>query len=231
MSAASFGPPAAAPVPSATPDSGAAPDSLVARLARFPVAVISDARGGRGVMRPSIRCLVPGRALVGPAYTVKCYPGSIITVHKALLEARPGEVLVVDGEGDDWGALWGELMTHQAQANGLAGVVIDGPLRDHGAVIRAGFPSYATGVTPRVGTNRRVGETQIGVQCGGVVVQPGDLLVGDDDGVVVVPPAQLQATIEAAEAIKQKEATLRAGIDAGQQLGDLLGFRALIYGS
>src|SRR5439155_20040800 len=95
--------------------------------------------------------LAPGMRLVGPSHTVKCYPGSIITVHKALLEAKPGEVLVVDGEGDDRGALFGELMTLQAQANGLAGIVIDGPLRDRDAVAESGFPAFASCVTPRVG--------------------------------------------------------------------------------
>jgi 4-hydroxy-4-methyl-2-oxoglutarate aldolase len=175
--------------------------------------------------------MVPGLSLIGPAHTVKCYPGSIITVHKALLEARPGEVLVVDGEGDERGALFGELMTLQAKANGVRGIAIDGPIRDLNAVAAARFPSYATCVNPRVGTNRRVGQTQVPVQCGGVVVRPGDIVYGDDDGVVVIPVERLAAIINAAEAIKRKEAGYRDGIAAGKQLGDLLGFRALIEGS
>jgi RraA family protein len=187
---------------------------LLRRLAEFPTAVISDAQRGLGVVRPTIRSMVPGAKVVGPAHTVKCYPGSIITVHKALLEATPGEVLVVDGEGDDRGALFGELMTLQAQANGIAGIVIDGPLRDRNAVADSGFPAFATCVTPRVGTNRRVGETQVPISCGGAVVRPGDIVLGDDDGVVIVPVEQLEATVQAAEGIKGKEAGIRRDIAA-----------------
>jgi 4-hydroxy-4-methyl-2-oxoglutarate aldolase len=201
------------------------------QLAQYPTPNVSDAQGGLGVLRAAIRSMVPGARVLGPAHTVKCYPGSIITVHKALLEARPGDVLVVDGEGDDRGALWGELMTLQAQANGLAGIVIDGALRDRDAIITAGFPAFAASVTPRVGTNRRVGQTQVPITCGGVVVRPGDIVLGDDDGVVIVPLEQWQTTLEATEAVKRKEAGVRRDIAAGQQLGDLIGFRSLIYGA
>jgi 4-hydroxy-4-methyl-2-oxoglutarate aldolase len=211
--------------------SAPARSELLERLAQFPTAVISDTQRGLGVLRPAIRSMVPGARVVGPAHTVKCYPGSIITVHKALFEAKPGEILVVDGEGDERGALWGELMTRQAMVSGLAGIVIDGPLRDRESIAEAGFPAFATCVTPRVGTNRRVGETQLAIQCGGIVVRPGDIVLGDSDGVVIVPIEQLQSVIEGAEEVKRKEAALRAGITEGKQLGDLLGFRALIYGS
>src|ERR1051325_971804 len=203
--------------------------SPAGRLAQYATATISDAQRSFGIMRPSIRPLGPGMRLCGPAHTVKCYPGSIITVHKALLEARPGEVLVVDGEGDDRGALFGELMTLQALANGLAGIVVDGPVRDRNAVVQSGFAVFAASINPRVGSNRRVGDTQIPVQCGGVVVRPGDYIVGDDDGVAVVAPEQAAAVLEAAEAIKRKEAGYREAMASGKQLADLIGFRQLIY--
>src|SRR3979409_48198 len=95
---------------------------LVQRLGQFATATISDAQKSLGIMRPNIKALAPGMRLVGPAHTVKCYPGSIITVHKALLEARPGEVLVVDGEGDDRGALFGGVRSLQALRRGAARV-------------------------------------------------------------------------------------------------------------
>ena len=202
---------------------------LVQRLEQFATATISDAQKSLGIMRPNIKALAPGMRLVGPAHTVKCYPGSIITVHKALLEARPGDVLVVDGEGDDRGALFGELMTLQALRNGLAGIVVDGPVRDRNAVVQSGLPVFATCLNPRVGSNRRIGETQIAVQCGGVVVRPGDLILADDDGVAVVAPEQAASVLDAAEAIKRKEIGYRKAMAAGQQLADLIGFRALIY--
>jgi len=202
---------------------------LVQRLGQFATATISDAQKSLGIMRPTIRALAAGMRMVGPAHTVKCYPGSIITVHKALLEARPGEVLVVDGEGDDRGALFGELMTLQARRNGLAGIVVDGPVRDRSAVVESGFAVFAACVNPRVGSNRRVGETQIPVQCGGVVVRPGDLILADDDGVAVVAPEHAAGVLDAAEAIKRKEVGYRQSMAAGEQLADLIGFRALIY--
>src|ERR1051326_1371394 len=171
-------------------------DAVLTRLARYATATISDAQKSVGIMRPAIRPLAPGMRLAGIAHTVKCYPGSIITVHKALLEAAPGEVLVIDGEGDDRGALFGELMTLQAKANGLNGIVVDGPVRDRAAVIESGFSVFASCVTPRVGSNRRVGETQIPVQCGGIVVRPGDLIVGDDDGVAVISRDQASEVLD-----------------------------------
>jgi 4-hydroxy-4-methyl-2-oxoglutarate aldolase len=204
-------------------------EAVLARLGLYTTASISDAQKSFGIMRPSIRPLAPGMRTVGTAHTVKCYPGSIITVHKALLEARPGEVLVVDGEGDDRGALFGELMTLQALANGIAGIVVDGPVRDRVAVTQSGFAVFASSVTPRVGSNRRVGETQVPIQCGGVVVRPGDLILADDDGVAVIAPEQAQGVLEAAEAIKHKEIGYREAIAEGRQLADLIGFRQLIY--
>jgi 4-hydroxy-4-methyl-2-oxoglutarate aldolase len=212
-----------------TPVDGSTEADLLARLGQYATATISDAQKSFGIMRTAIRPLAPGMRIVGPAHTVKCYPGSIITVHKALLEARPGEVLVVDGEGDDRGALFGELMTLQALANGLAGIVVDGPVRDRTAVTRSGFPVFAASVTPRVGSNRRVGETQIAIQCGGVVVRPGDLILADDDGVAVIAAEQAATVLEAAEAIKRKEIGFRQAIAEGRQLADLIGFRQLIY--
>jgi 4-hydroxy-4-methyl-2-oxoglutarate aldolase len=203
--------------------------NIVVRLGQYATASLSDAQKSLGIMRPNIQPLAPGMRIAAIAHTVKCYPGSIITVHKALLEARPGEVVVIDGEGDDRGALFGELMTLQAQKSGLAGIVVDGPVRDRTAVIASGFPVFASCVTPRVGSNRRVGETQIAIQCGGVVVRPGDVIVADDDGVAVIAFDQADAVAEAAEAIKRKEMGIRDAIAAGQQLADLIGFRQLIY--
>ncbi|HEV7662429.1 MAG TPA: RraA family protein [Chloroflexota bacterium] len=201
---------------------------MAQRLAQYATATIADAQKSLGIMRSTIKPLAAGMRVAGPAHTVKCYPGSIITVHKALLEARPGDVLVVDGEGDDRGALFGELMTLQALRNGLAGIVVDGPVRDRDAVVESGFAVFAASITPRVGSNRRVGETQITIQCGGIVVRPGDLIVGDDDGVAVIDPDGAAAVLEAAEAIKLKEAGYKEAMAAGTQLADLIGFRQLM---
>lgn len=201
------------------------------RLARIHTGSLSDAQGSIGVLATPIRVITPGARLVGPAFTVKCYPGSIITVHKALMEAPPGVILVADDEGDTRGALWGEVMTHQAQRQGVLGLVTDGPVRDTTEIAALQFPVFAGSVTPRVGTNRRVGQTQVPIACAGVVVHPGDIVVADADGVVVIPREQADAVAERAESIVARDEEFMRQIGEGKLLVDLLKFRELITGA
>ena len=204
---------------------------LVTRLARSDTAAVADAQQGFGIVDPAIRTVVPGAKVAGPAFTVKCYPGSIITVHKALIEAQPGDVLVVDGEADGrGGALIGELMSREAIDRGLAGVVVDGPVRDVAGLRALGFPTFARQVTPRVGVNRRLGQTQVSISVGGVVVHPGDYILADDDGVAVIPQAELAKIVEAIEAIERKEIGLAEAIGRHERLVNLLGFADVIGG-
>ena len=199
---------------------------LRAMLEQVTTANVSDVLGSLGVMHPTIQTVVPGSRLVGRAFTVKAYPGSIITVHKALVEASPGEVLVVDGEGDTGaGALLGEIMALECQTRGFAGAVIDGAVRDLDGLVEQGFPVFARGITPRVGTNRRVGQTQVPVSCGGGAVHPGDLILGDDNGVVAIPQDREEGLVAALEALLAKEKALVQGIREGRYLADTLGFR------
>lgn len=199
-------------------------DELIVRLRELDTAGTSDAQKGMGVLEPSIRTVTPGLKLAGPAFTVKCYPGSIITVHKALTEARPGDVLVIDGEGDGRaGALIGELMAREARDRGLAGVVVDGPVRDASGIRALAFPTFARQVTPRVGVNRRLGFTQIDITVGSVVVHPGDWVLGDDDGVAIIPSSDLLSIVEAVEAIERKEVGIAEAIDRHERLVDILG--------
>ncbi len=202
--------------------------ALRERLATIHTGSLSDALGSVGVLAAPVRVIPPGAHLVGPAFTVKCYPGSIITLHKALMEAPPGVVLVADDEGDTRGALWGEVMTHQAKQQGILGLVTDGPVRDTPEIAALGFAVFAGGVTPRVGTNRRVGQTQVPISCAGVVVHPGDIVVGDADGVVVIPHDRLEASVEQAESIVQRDEGFIRQIHEGKLLVDLLNFRELI---
>jgi len=187
---------------------------------------VSDVLGSLGVMHPGIKPSVPGFRVLGRAFTVKAYPGSIITVHKALFEASPGAVIVVDGEGDvSAGALLGEIMALECQTRGLAGIVIDGAVRDVDGLREVGFPVFARGVTPRVGTNRRLGRTQVPVSCGGIVVHPGDIILGDNNGVVAVPRDEEEGLAAALETLLAKEQKLMEGIKQGIFLAETLGFR------
>jgi 4-hydroxy-4-methyl-2-oxoglutarate aldolase len=201
------------------------------RLAKIHTGSLSDALGSLGVLAAPIRAITPGARLIGPAFTVKCYPGSIITVHKALMEAPPGVVLVVDDEGDTRGALWGEVMTHQAQRQGILGLVTDGPVRDTAEITALGFPVFAGSVTPRVGTNRRVGLTQVPISCAGVLVRPEDIVVADSDGVVILPSEEVVSIVERAEGIVHRDEGFIRQIGKGKLLVDLLKFRELITGS
>lgn len=202
---------------------------LADRFRKLVTPWVSDAQGSFGVMHADIKSRVPGAVAVGPAFTVLCYPGSIITVHKALAEAKSGDLLIVAGDGDDRGALFGEIMATAGKALGLAGVVIDGPARDAAGIRELGFPVYARSVTPRVGTNRRVGKTNVPVSCGGVLVHPGDWVMADDDGVVVVPAADVEAVLAAAELADAKERKFVERINAGERTIDILGMRDLVY--
>jgi len=203
--------------------------TLADRFRKLVTPYVSDAQGSFGVMHADIKSRVPGAVAAGPAFTVLCYPGSIITVHKALAEAKAGDMLVVAGDGDDKGALLGELMSKACQAIGLAGAVIDGPVRDAAGIRELGFPVYARSVTPRVGTNRRVGRTQVPVACGDIVVHPGDWIFADDDGVVVVPAANVDTVLATAEAAEAKEQRIAERIKAGESTIDILNFRDLVY--
>ncbi len=199
------------------------------QLAEAAAATVADALGSTGVVDPEVRPAWPGARLFGPAFTVRCYPGSIITVHKALLEAQPGEVLVVDAGNDATGALFGAMMATDAQQRGIAGLVTDGAVRDTAHLAEMGFPCFARRVTPRVGTNRRVGTTGEIVACGGAVVRPGDYVLGDADGVVVIPRERAEEIEALVVATQKKEDDWRRRMLAGERVADLIGFRGLIY--
>jgi regulator of RNase E activity RraA len=192
----------------------------------IPTAALSDAQSGLTTMHPAIASRTPSLRLIGPAFTVQCLVGSIMTVHKALAEAKPGDVLVVDGLGDHTSALFGELMARDAQFNQLAGIVVDGAVRDLAGLHALGFPTFSRWVTPRVGTNRRLGQVGGQITCGGVPVQPGDWIIGDEDGVVVVPHADAERVAQAGLAIEDKERGIARRIDRGERIADILEFRA-----
>jgi 4-hydroxy-4-methyl-2-oxoglutarate aldolase len=199
------------------------------RLERLDSPAVADAQRGLNVLHPRIKSLVPGRAVAGPAFTAHAYPGSMMTLQKAMLEARPGDILVVDGEADvAAGALWGDIMAVEAKRRGFKAIVVDGAVRDLRGLLDVGFPTFAVGLTPRLGTNLQIGRVQVPVSCGGVAVRPGDWIFGDDDGVVMLPAEQLEAIVEAAEAIERRDREMARRVAEGESLADLLGFHRFI---
>lgn len=154
----------------------------------FAVADISDHLNRLYAVDYSIRCLSGGdRRLVGPACTVKVYPGDNLMVHKALDIAKPGDVVVVDGHGSAANAVLGDLISMKARHRGIAGFLVDGYVRDLLTIQKFDFPVYARGDMPIGPLHRAPGEINYPVCCGGVVVNPGDIIIADRDGIVVLP--------------------------------------------
>jgi 4-hydroxy-4-methyl-2-oxoglutarate aldolase len=159
---------------------------VVEQAAQFPSSILADVAGRRGALHGRIAPVAPTMRFAGPALTVEVRPGDNLMIHAALALARPGDVIVVDGKGDLGAALMGEIMTQQAAAIGLAGVVIDGAVRDSIALCELGFPMFAAGLNPNGPTKNVAGRLNHPISVGGVTVKPGDLVVGDADGVTVV---------------------------------------------
>jgi 4-hydroxy-4-methyl-2-oxoglutarate aldolase len=184
--------------------------------------VISDALNRFQVMRGGIRRLSGGR-LFGPAYPVRAMVGENSVIHRAVAAASPGTVLVVDAEAHTDRAVWGDVLTVAALSGGLAGAVIDGAVRDLEAIRERGFSLFARGVSaagPHKGWEGTIGRP---VQCGGVVVAEGDLVIGDGDGVVVVPADLVEATLEGATAAQERERGWIERIEGGETSVRVLG--------
>ena len=192
------------------------------QIVRLGTAAISDALGKRGAMDHDMQCRSANPAMAGPAYTVRIHTADILMVSHALTECPKGHVLVIDGQGELNTALWGELTTYCALGKGLAGVVIDGAIRDSMKIRRSKLPVYARAVVPNAGGAEYVGEVGVTISCGGQIVRPGDWLIGDWDGVVVVPAEKLDGALAIARGIVQAEKKLERAIRAGADLGRLL---------
>ena len=152
-----------------------------------PTADLADAAGVPIAMGARIRPVWPGARLAGPAFTVRTSAGEHPAVRRAADEVPPGSVIVVDGDGAVDRALWGDKMAKLALERGVAGLVVDGAVRDAEGIEALGFPVFAAGVTPTPPRREQPGELGVPVTCGGVTVRPGDIVYGDRDGVVVVP--------------------------------------------
>lgn len=190
---------------------------VIDRLAKLPAANIGDAMDRLGVADSAIQAVWPGARLAGPAFTVWTRPGDNQGIHRALQLARSGDVIVVAGGGDESRALLGELIGERAINLGIAGFALDGAARDAEALGEIGMPVFARAITPA--GPYKDGPSRLGspVAFGGVPVMPGDIVIGDSDGVVVIPREQAAAVAEAAEAVFADETNRRAAILADRQ--------------
>ena len=173
--------------------------AVVAQAAQYPSSILADVAGRRGALSGGIAPLAPSMRFAGPALTVEVRPGDNLMIHAAMALAQPGDVIVVDGKGDLTSALMGEIMCQQCVALGVTAVVIDGAVRDSEAIRELGFPMYAAGLNPNGPTKYVPGRVNHPVSVGGVTVNPGDLVVGDADGVTVIEREKAASLLPLAE--------------------------------
>ncbi len=186
-------------------------------------ATIHEAQGQTGAMASAIKPLDHGMRLAGTAYTVDCRPDDNLMLHWALTQARPGDVLVVDAKGFLEAGPWGDIMTLAAQTAGIAGLVIDGAVRDSAAVVEMGFPIFSRGVSIKGTAKYQPGKAAVPIVCAGVAVNPGDVVIGDRDGVVVVEAARVAEVIELSRKREEKEKGFREAVEKGTTIADLIG--------
>ena len=191
------------------------PAELVAQAAQFQAAILADVAGRRGALHGRIQALRPRMKVAGPAFTVEVRPGDNLMIHAAIMLAKPGDVIVVNGKGDLSAALMGAIMMNACKQLGIAGVVIDGAVRDVLEIDEMDYPVFAAGANPNGPTKNVAGRINHPVSVGGVTVNPGDLIIGDADGVLVVERDKLASLLPLAHKKVEDEAARIAAIHAG----------------
>lgn len=182
----------------------------------IPVANVSDCMSRMSAAGPDVRPMHAGGRMAGPALTVKVRPGDNLMIHKALELATAGDVIVVDGGGDLTNALIGDIMVGEAIKRKLGGVVIYGAIRDSGDIATLSMPVFASGVTHRGPYKDGPGEINVPIAINGMVIEPGDLIIGDDDGVLCVPFDSVSSLLEAAREKQKVESKMVADVEAGK---------------
>ena len=195
---------------------------LLGQLAALETSMLADIDKHIRAMDTGIRRINPGRKLLGRARTASCR-NDFLTVMRVLADAEPGDVLVIDGCGGHL-ALAGEMFAKEARRKGLGGIIVDGMVRDSAAMQDIDLPVYARAVHPVAGTIQTVGDIQVTVSCGGIVVSPGDIVFADADGVVCGTEAELSALVSGAQNIMTCETRAFAAFEKGMPLMDMLNF-------
>jgi len=199
--------------------------SLVGGMREQAATTVYEAAGQQGGLEHAIRPIAPGMKLCGSALTVRCQPADNLTLHAAIALAQPGDVIVADVGGALEAGHWGEITTVAAQARGVAGLVINGGVRDVGPIARRGFAVFAPAISMKATVKATPGLINHPIVCGGVTVYPGDLVLADDDGVVVVARERVSQVLEAARQREEREADVMRRLEAGELTLDILGFR------
>jgi regulator of RNase E activity RraA len=191
--------------------------ALVEGFRAFPAANVSDSQGKQGTMDARVSPIyLPMPTLCGPALTVKARPGDNLTPFKAIELAEPGDVIVISGSFEMVYSLWGGVMSAMAKKKGIAGVVTDGLVRDVQQTREVGLPMWAIGLTPSGPSKNGVGQINTTIACGNVVVSPGDIILADEDGVVVIARDEAADVLERTRARARLEETWFERIERGE---------------
>ena len=206
--------------------------ALVAEAATYALADLHESLGavqGRmALMSPRMRPLIAGQRISGAAVTSYNFPGDNLMIHVALNVAQRGQILVLTNGGGTQGALWGDVACTFAAQKEIAGVVADGPVRDIDALREMNFPVWATAISPSHPEKRGPGSVNVPIVVDGVLVEPGDVIVADGDGVLVIPQAHLSTTLEGARQRAGREVAIRQRIKAGESLFEILNMDAAV---
>lgn len=187
----------------------------ISQAAAFQAAILADVNGRAGALHGRVTALAPKMKVAGPAFTVDVRPGDNLMIHAAIALAQPGDVLVVDGKGDQTAALMGALMMNACKVRHLAGVVIDGAVRDREELEALGLPVFSVGTNPNGPTKNVAGSVGGAISCGGVAVNAGDLVIGDADGVVVIEREKVDNLLALAARKVEDEAARMRQIQSG----------------
>ena len=193
----------------------------IADLRQFTVCQLADALGASCSVETSILPIDSHFRICGSALTVECAIGDNLTVHHALHLAQPGDVLIVGGSPESDGALWGELMSISAQTKGLAGTIIDGPVRDPVEIRELGYPVFCRHFNPRRAAKERYGKINVPVQIGSLSISPNDLVLADANGIASVPHDRVHEAVALASEIARKETQVKEEIRSGRTIFDI----------
>jgi 4-hydroxy-4-methyl-2-oxoglutarate aldolase len=198
-------------------------------LKRLGAATVHEALGQRGYVDSAIVPLDPASRIAGPAYTVDAKEGDNLVIHYAISRAQPGDILMVDYKACMRPAAVGDLMAYSSLKRGLGGMVIDGAIRDAAPIVEMGFPVFARGLCITGPTKSEAGKVAVPIIVGGCGIQPGDIVVGDRDGLVVFPSAELEEVTRLAEARDTREAEVRRRIDSGATTVEILELSEMLH--
>lgn len=200
-------------------------EAAVRLLGELGVATVHEAQGRTGLMRPYMRPIFPGARAAGPAVTVYCQAGDNLMIHAAIEVVKPGDVLVVAVSSPSEDGMFGELLAQSCRAHGVTGLVVDAGIRDTAEQTAMQFPAWSRCVSAQGTVKATAGSVNVDVVCAGAMVHPGDVIVGDDDGIAVVPRLQAEDIARKGDQRRAKEEQTRERLRAGELGLDFYGLR------